>query len=80
LYLLEQELKAKSNFEKEMKKIQAKFQEERKKTDYLKMMLAAAAKSNSEFPGASQMLHLQGICMLIVEIIETCMSMTSTTQ
>jgi hypothetical protein len=34
LYLLEQELKAKSNFEKEMKKIQAKFQEERKKTDY----------------------------------------------
>jgi hypothetical protein len=58
LYLLEQELKAKSNFEKEMKKIQAKFQEERKKTDYLKMMLAAAAKSN---PGASRMLQLQGI-------------------
>ncbi|KAK2450366.1 helicase protein MOM1 [Trifolium repens] len=45
------ELQAKSNFEKEMKKINAKFQEERKKT-----MLA---KSNPEFPGASRMLHLQ---------------------
>jgi hypothetical protein len=50
---MEQELQAKSNFEKEMKKINAKFQEERKKT-----MLA---KSNPEFPGASRMLHLQGI-------------------
>jgi hypothetical protein len=55
---MEQELQAKSNFEKEMKKINAKFQEERKKTTYLKMMLA---KSNHEFPGASRMLHLQGI-------------------
>ncbi|KAK2396245.1 hypothetical protein QL285_057907 [Trifolium repens] len=50
------ELQAKSNFEKETKKINAKFQEERKKTSYLKMMLA---KSNPEFPGASRMLHLQ---------------------
>jgi hypothetical protein len=55
---MEQELQAKSNFEKEMRKIHAKFQEEREKTTYLRMMLAAAAKSN---PGASRMLQLQGI-------------------
>jgi hypothetical protein len=57
---MEQELQAKSNFEKETKKINATFQEERKKTSYLNMMLA---KSNPEFPGASRMLHLQGILL-----------------
>ncbi|GAU27597.1 hypothetical protein TSUD_271380 [Trifolium subterraneum] len=49
------ELQLKYNFEKEMKKIQAKFQEENEKTAYLKMMLA----SNPEFSGASRMQHLQ---------------------
>ncbi|WJX58145.1 hypothetical protein P8452_43628 [Trifolium repens] len=53
------ELQLKFNFEKEMKKIHAKFQEQREKTSFLKMMLADA-KSNHEFPGTSQMLHLQG--------------------
>jgi hypothetical protein len=39
-------------------------------------MMLAAAKSNPEFPGASRMVHLQGILsMLIAEIVE--MSMTS---
>ncbi|MCI29111.1 hypothetical protein A2U01_0050318, partial [Trifolium medium] len=41
-----------------MKRIHAKFQEEREKTAYLKMILADA-KSSPEFPGASRMLHLQ---------------------
>jgi hypothetical protein len=57
---MEQELQLKYNFEKEMKKIHAKFQEQREKTSFLKMMLADA-KSNHAFPGTSQMLHLQGI-------------------
>ena len=55
---MEQELQLKYNFEKEMKKIHDEFQEEREKTDYLKMMLANA-KSNPELPGASRMEHLQ---------------------
>jgi hypothetical protein len=53
------ELQMKYNFEKEMKKIRDEFQEEREKTDYLKMMLLANAKYNPEFPGASRMQHLQ---------------------
>jgi hypothetical protein len=56
---MEQELQLKYNFEKEIK-IHAKFQEQREKTSYLKMMLVDA-KSNPEFASASQMLHLQGI-------------------
>ncbi|CAJ2657231.1 unnamed protein product [Trifolium pratense] len=58
------ELHMKYKFEKDKNKIQAKFQEERQKTAYLKMMLVNA-KPNLEFPGASQMLHLQGFNTMV---------------